>query len=156
MKKEVKIIVAIIIAILVVVIGARVYKTTKSDENKAKQEMNVASKKVTDVSKAKTEKEKYLVQLNNLESTTNSLVNGSIDEQKQAVEKWDNELNKIYNLVNNKLEGNSKTKFEADEQDWQKSRKDSLVEATQPSSKNEINIKMTKERCYYLVNNYMK
>ncbi|MGL4873889.1 MAG: lysozyme inhibitor LprI family protein [Clostridium sp.] len=156
MKKETKIIIAIVVAVLVVVIGVRVYKTTKSDENKVKQEINLGSKKLANENNAKTEKEKYLVELKNLESTTASLENGTIKEQKEAVEKWNTELDKIYNLVNNNLEGSNQKTFENDEKEWQKSKDDSNIEATQPSMKNEVNIKMTKQRCYYLVNKYMK
>lgn len=147
------------------------------EENKNTNEKPVVKEKP--VTKEKTEtvnptgtKEKYLKQLNDIENSLSDLnkqyENGTQTEMHEAkselLSKWDSALNEIYGVLKKQLSADEMSNLKEEQRNWikqrdQKAKEESSVfaggtmEATQYLS---TQVQLTKERCYELVQKYMK
>ncbi|MCZ8534281.1 lysozyme inhibitor LprI family protein [Psychrobacillus psychrodurans] len=146
-------------------------------ENKNTNEKPVVKEKP--VTKEKTEtvnlsgtKEKYLKQLNDIENSLSDLNNqynsGTQTEMHEAkseiLRKWDNALNEIYGVLKKQLSANEMSSLKEEQRNWikqrdQKAKEESSVfeggtmEATIYVA---TQAQLTKERCFELVQKYMK
>jgi len=155
----------------------------KVEENKNTNEKPVVKEKpvITEkpVTKEKTEsvnlsgtKEKYLKQLNDIENSLSDLNNqynsGTQTEMHEAKSKilikWDNALNEIYGVLKKQLSADEMSSLKEEQRNWikqrdQKAKEDSSV-FTGGTMEATIYIatqaQLTKERCYELVQKYMK
>ena len=116
-------------------------------------------------------KRNYLNELNKINEKANVLINGNIDDTQyeinqssvQAYNLWNNELNKIYSNLKTTLTSEEMLKLQKEEINWiiykeKIIKKDSVNYEGGSVYDSALNIKLanlTKERCYYLVNNYM-
>ncbi|WP_277586143.1 lysozyme inhibitor LprI family protein [Psychrobacillus antarcticus] len=117
-------------------------------------------------------KEKYLEQLNKIEDGLSDLnkqyEDGSQTEMHEAkseiLSKWDDALNEIYGVLQKQLSTNEMSSLKEEQRNWiihrdQKATEESAVfeggtmETVQYLS---TRAQLTKERCYELVQNYMK
>ncbi len=114
-------------------------------------------------------KEKYLGELNNIQRKADNVYVGDTDpEMREAIgyiyTLWDNELNRIYQDLKNNLPKDQFKKLEKEEVQWIKEKKRiAQKEADQykggtlaPLTYTSTEAEETKNRCYELVNNYMK
>lgn len=153
------------------------------EENKNTNEKPVINEKPVvkekPVTKEKTEtvnpsgtKEKYLKQLDDIENSLSDLnkqyENGTQTEMHEAkseiLSKWDSALNEIYGVLKKQLSADEMSSLKEEQRNWikqrdQKAKEESSVfaggtmEATQYVS---TQAQLTKERCYELVQKYMK
>lgn len=116
-------------------------------------------------------KRNYLNELSKINEKANALINGNIDDTQyeinqssvQAYNLWNNELNKIYSNLKTTLTSEEMLKLQKEEINWiiykeKIIKKDSVNYEGGSVYDSALNIKLanlTKERCYYLVNNYM-
>lgn len=153
------------------------------EENKDTNEKPVIKEKpVTTekpVTKEKTEtvnlsgtKEKYLKQLNDIENSLSDLNNqynsGTQTEMHEAkseiLKKWDNALNEIYGVLKKQLSANEMSSLKEEQRNWIKQRDQKAKEEssifTGGTMETTIYVatqaQLTKERCYELVQKYMK
>ena len=117
-------------------------------------------------------KRNYLNELNKINEKANVLINGNIDDTQyeinqssvQAYNLWNNELNKIYSNLKTTLTSEEMLKLQKEEINWiiykeKIIKKDSVNYEGGSVYDSALNIKLanlTKERCYYLYNNYIK
>lgn len=156
-------------------------KNDKNDDNNtAKSETSDKNEKAKDTTSSNNKdskdnkvsgKEKYIAKLDAIEkglSDLDKLYAGTTLEMKSAAgqeyKRWDDALNEIYKNLKDNLDKDTIAKLEQEELNWikekeSKAKSDSLqykggtlegLEYTTSLSNS------TKERCYYLVNNYMK
>ena len=147
------------------------------EENKDTNEKPVVKEKP--VTKEKTEtvnltgtKEKYLKQLNDIENSLGDLDNqynsGTQTEMHEAkseiLKKWDNALNEIYGVLKKQLSADEMSSLKEEQRNWikqrdQKAKEESSVFAggtMEPTIHVATQAQLTKERCYELVQKYMK
>lgn len=118
-------------------------------------------------------KRNYLNELNEINEKANVLINGNINDTQYQINQssvqvynlWNNELNKIYSSLKTTLTSEEMLKLQKEEINWiiykEKIIKKDSVKNYEGGSvyDSALNIKLanlTKERCYYLVNNYIK
>lgn len=131
------------------------------DETKGKDEDKIISNK-----------QKYLDEMDILDENLNMKLKGKlegtnlemIEAESEMYESWDEILNKVYSEIINKLSQEEKDKLILEENNWIKER-DKKADAAakeveggsmEPLAKITSLVVSTKERCYELVNNYMK
>lgn len=131
------------------------------DETKGKDEDKIISNK-----------QKYLDEMDILDENLNMKLKGKlegtnlemIEAESEMYEAWDEILNKVYSEIINKLSQEEKDKLILEENNWIKER-DKKADAAakeveggsmEPLAKITSLVVSTKERCYELVNNYMK
>ena len=116
-------------------------------------------------------KRSYLNELSKINEKANALINGNIDDTQYEINQssvqvynlWNNELNKIYSNLKTTLTSEEMLKLQKEEINWiiykeKIIKKDSVNYEGGSVYDSALNIKLanlTKERCYYLVNNYM-
>ncbi len=116
-------------------------------------------------------KRSYLNELSKINEKANALINGNIDDTQYEINQssvqvynlWNNELNKIYSNLKTTLTSEEMLKLQKEEINWiiykeKIIKKDSVNYEGGSVYDSGLNIKLanlTKERCYYLVNNYM-
>lgn len=115
-------------------------------------------------------KQYYLQKLDNIEagmSDLDSLRSGSNADMKQAAgieyRRWDDVLNEIYSVLKGQLSDSTMSSLQKEEVDWinyKESEAQRCADAFKGGSAESLVYtstlaKLTKERCYYLVNNYM-
>lgn len=116
-------------------------------------------------------KRSYLNELSKINEKANALINGNIDDTQYEINQssvqvynlWNNELNKIYSNLKTTLTNEEMLKLQKEEINWiiykeKIIKKDSVNYEGGSVYDSALNIKLanlTKERCYYLVNNYM-
>lgn len=104
-------------------------------------------------------------EINSAASTydTNDL-NNVIKREEDKLKKWDDALNEIYNVIIKNLSEDEKSKLVQDEIDWIKD-KDNQASDARMSADDEMTAsvyyysklaELTRDRCHYLLNNYMK
>ena len=131
------------------------------------------------VTKEKTEtvilsgtKEKYLKQLNDIENSLSDLNNqydsGTQTEMHEAkseiLSKWDNALNEIYGVLKKQLSADEMSSLKKEQRNWinqrdKKAKEESSVFAggtMEATIYVATQAQLTKERCYELVQKYMK
>lgn len=146
-------------------------------ENKNTNEKPVTTEKP--VTKEKTEtinlsgtKEKYLKQLNDIENSLSDLNNqydsGTQTEMHEAkseiLSKWDNALNEIYGVLKKQLSADEMSSLKKEQRNWinqrdKKAKEESSVFAggtMEATIYVATQAQLTKERCYELVQKYMK
>ena len=147
------------------------------EENKNTSEQPVVKEKPVTKEKAETinlsgTKDKYLKQLNDIENSlsdlNNQYNNGTQTEMNEAkskiLNKWDAALNEIYGVLKKQLSADEMSSLKVEQRNWieqrdQKAKDESSVftggtmEATIYVS---TQAQLTKERCYELVQKYMK
>lgn len=147
------------------------------EDNKNTSEKSVVQEKP--VTKEKTEtvnlsgtKDKYLKQLNDIENSlgdlNNQYNNGTQTEMNEAkskiLNKWDAALNEIYGVLKKQLSADEMSSLKVEQRDWIKQRdqkaKDESSVFTGGTMEATIYVstqaQLTKERCYELVQKYMK
>ncbi|MBX9182931.1 MAG: lysozyme inhibitor LprI family protein [Paeniclostridium sordellii] len=115
------------------------------------------------------EKNEYIQKLDSIENEVNGVVyDGSMAEMKEqsskVLKKWDDELNKIYGVLKSQLSSDEMASLKEEQLKWIESR-----DATAEKEANEFKggtmeglqytetlARITKDRCYELVNIYMK
>lgn len=116
-------------------------------------------------------KRNYLNELNEINEKANVLINGNINDTQYQINQssvqvynlWNNQLNKIYSSLKTTLTSEEMLKLQKEEINWiiykeKIIKKDSVNYEGGSVYDSALNIKLanlTKERCYYLVNNYM-
>lgn len=116
-------------------------------------------------------KTNYLNELSSINKEANNLITGNADDTQYEISEssyevynlWNNELNKIYSSLKTTLTSEQMTKLQSEEINWivykeQIAKEDSKEYTGGSIYSSEVNLKLanlTKERCYYLVNNYM-
>ncbi|MEH7443078.1 lysozyme inhibitor LprI family protein [Bacillus sp. JJ1122] len=146
---------------------------TGSNANKTDDTANNATKKDEDSSKNNTEadlKERYLKKLNDTKKETEELK--ATDSSTYALkkvendrwEKWDELLNDIYGALKEHLPSNSMDQLREEQRNWLKYRDDSALKASlkyKGGTQEHLEYvavlaNLTEERCYELVESYMK
>ncbi len=123
------------------------------------------------VSSESSMKENYLNELSAINEEANKLINGNADETQYEIDEsslqvynlWNNELNKIYSSLKTTLTTEEMAKLQSEEINWivykeQVAKEDAKEYSGGSIYSTVVNLKLanlTKERCYYLVNNYM-
>lgn len=144
------------------------------EENKNKpvvQEKTVTKEKTETVNLSGT-KDKYLKQLNDIENSlgdlNNQYNNGTQTEMNEAkskiLNKWDAALNEIYGVLKKQLSADEMSSLKVEQRNWNKQRdqkaKDESSVFTGGTMEATIYVstqaQLTKERCYELVQKYMK
>ncbi|MEK3954887.1 lysozyme inhibitor LprI family protein [Psychrobacillus sp. FSL K6-1464] len=144
------------------------------EENKNKpvvQEKPVTKEKTETVNLSVT-KDKYLKQLNDIENSlgdlNNQYNNGTQTEMNEAkskiLNKWDAALNEIYGVLKKQLSADEMSSLKVEQRNWIKQRdqkaKDESSVFTGGTMEATIYVstqaQLTKERCYELVQKYMK
>lgn len=144
------------------------------EENKDKpvvQEKTVTKEKTETVNLSGT-KDKYLKQLNDIENSlgdlNNQYNNGTQTEMNEAkskiLNKWDAALNEIYGVLKKQLSADEMSSLKVEQRNWIKQRdqkaKDESSVFTGGTMEATIYVstqaQLTKERCYELVQKYMK
>ncbi|MEK5148358.1 lysozyme inhibitor LprI family protein [Psychrobacillus sp. FSL K6-4615] len=144
------------------------------EENKNKpvvQEKPVTKEKTETVNLSGT-KDKYLKQLNDIENSlgdlNNQYNNGTQTEMNEAkskiLNKWDAALNEIYGVLKKQLSADEMSSLKVEQRNWIKQRdqkaKDESSVFTGGTMEATIYVstqaQLTKERCYELVQKYMK
>lgn len=101
----------------------------------------------------------------NLESKYNSEDSSDMNElEKEKLNKWDNALNEIYKEIINQISESEKEALIQEEIDWINYRDNQAnaqkismeIDNTEDIGYNRELARLTKERCYYLLDNYMK
>ncbi|MEK3996630.1 lysozyme inhibitor LprI family protein [Psychrobacillus sp. FSL K6-2365] len=160
-------------------------KSSVDEENKLEETTIVEEDKSNDiveekpVTKEKTEtvnlhstKEKYLKQLNDIENSLgdlndqyNSGTQSEMHEAKSEIlKKWDNALNEIYGVLKKQLSADEMSSLQEEQRNWIKQRDQKAKEEssifTGGTMETTIYVatqaQLTKERCYELVQKYMK
>lgn len=132
--------------------------SNKQDEESKADEMSI--------------RERYLDKLNSIqEYVDNNLANfyaGTNQEMKTAAgieyEKWDAALNEIYNDLKTQLAKDDMARLTEEEKEWIKKKESDAKKVAIEKEGGSVEsfsyitsiIDSIKERCYYLVNNYMK
>ena len=147
------------------------------EENKNTSEKPIVKEKP--VTKEKTEtvknsgtKEKYLKQLNDIDNSLSDLNNqynsGTQTEMHEAkseiLSKWDNALNEIYGVLKKQLSADEMSSLKEEQRNWIKKRDQKAKEESSVFTGGTIEAtiyvatqaQLTKERCYELVQKYMK
>jgi len=147
------------------------------EENKNTSEKPIVKEKP--VTKEKTEtvknsgtKEKYLKQLNDIDNSLSDLNNqynsGTQTEMHEAkseiLSKWDNALNEIYGVLKKQLSADEMSSLKEEQRNWIKKRDQKAKEESSVFTGGTMEAtiyvatqaQLTKERCYELVQKYMK
>lgn len=147
-----------------------VQNITSNTKDSVNSSLNTQVHKITNP-KVNTIKANYLNELSSIDEQANNLLNGNADNTQYEIDKssyevynlWNNELNKIYSNLKTTLTTEKMAKLQSEEINWiiykeQVAKKASTGYEGGSIYGSVINLKLanlTKERCYYLINNYM-
>jgi uncharacterized protein YecT (DUF1311 family) len=147
-------------------------KDIKTAKENKKQNQGVEEELETDENVTVSNKEYYLQKLNNIESGLDDLKylydNGTTVDMREAAsetyKRWDNALNEIYGVLKEELPDSEMSKLKVEQRNWIKYRdKTAKTESLEyeggtlePLQYTMTLSRLTKERCYELVEKYMK
>lgn len=168
-------IILVLISISLVMVGC-----TKNSEEKNNETVDTKTVSNNEIStetsnkedeEKKNYKEEYLKKLNSLDKYLETSVSegtGTTIEMKEAentrYKSWDDMLNEIYNLLKTQLTEDEMKKLQEEEINWIKYRDETAENASKKFEGGTLQsveyvsslAKTTKNRCYELVNNYMR
>jgi uncharacterized protein YecT (DUF1311 family) len=114
-------------------------------------------------------KDEYLEELNAMEEAdknaeTKSTTKDMIDQENERYKKWDNKLNEVYGVLNGQLSATEMSELKEKQRTWIKERDKEAKEASleyEGGTMEALELvatkaTITKERCYELVESYMK
>lgn len=141
--------------------------TTTSNANSSNKNSNTTnSNDNSSTSNNSLSKQMYINKLNKINSIVKNMPNGETTAQMlnngtKISNLWNNELNSISSAISNTLQNSKLKAFQASQANWN-TQKDSAIKNLQDqggsiSGVNALNenIKLTKSRCYFLINKYM-
>lgn len=155
------------------VVSNVISKQVQSTTSKADVQNSVSSTQSSEAtnSQISTMKENYLNELGAINEKANNLINGNANDTQYKIDEssvqvynlWNDELNKIYSSLKSTLTTEEMAKLQSEEINWisykeQVAKEDSTGYEDGSLYSSVVNLKLanlTKERCYYLVNNYM-
>ncbi|AWE07313.1 hypothetical protein DCE79_07960 [Lysinibacillus sp. 2017] len=157
-KKIVMIIFALVLALL-----AGCENSTDIANTKDREHINA------DTNTSEIKKEEYLKKLNAMEESDKNIEAGTtmVELNEQASErykKWDAELNEIYEVLKAQLSAEQMNKLREEQRNWIKHRDETAKEASlkyeggsmEPLEYVTTLANLTRDRCYELVEKYMK
>ncbi|MVX65683.1 DUF1311 domain-containing protein [Clostridium chromiireducens] len=145
-------------------------KTTSNDNEKSSDNNKVSANDKGNNTNQESTKQEYKAKLDNIElgfkgfndanATTNDMYQEACKEHKQ----WDDALNEIYGVLKSQLPASDMKKLQNEELQWIKDRDDKAKKDAEEMAGGTMEkvlfegslAKSTKERCYVLVEKYMK
>ncbi|WP_144511452.1 lysozyme inhibitor LprI family protein [Bacillus sp. FJAT-22090] len=146
--------------------------TEEQSVEKENAENGIASNENTESNKVENKKNEYLEKLNAIEKGLSEFdevyKNGTQTDMNQAkaetFKRWDDALNEIYSVLQKQLSASEMEKLREEQREWIKHRNKIATEESsefkggtlEPFQFADTQARVTKERCYELVEIYMK
>ena len=177
MKKSIEIIILVLALSLIGCQGgvtksgsAEPPKTVIDDSSKAQEENNIKTDQSNNKLNEESKKQEYRTKLDNIElgfkdfDNTEKTTKDMRDHANERYKQWDAALNEIYGVLKSQLSASDMKNLQNEEIQWIKKRDSKAKEASsemkggtmEPVLYAGSSAQSTKERCYELVDKYMK